>query len=143
MQLKIRKTDENVELNEFIEAKRAVEDAQRRLELAQQSLVEKMTREQRKTFIKEDGGKVYRATYVQAVRTVVNEEGLKKAIGAVKFRKVSKQVLDKKLLEKAMETGAVDPVLVGQYVTEVPNRPSIRLSEGTASDERSDTEAAE
>ncbi len=140
MQLKIRKSDVNVELDEFIEAKQAMEDAQRRLELAQQNLVERMTREQRKTFVKTTDGKVYRATYVQAIRTQVNEEGLKKAIGAVRFRKVSKQVLDKRLLEEALEAGTIDPVVVGQFVTEVPNRPSIRLSEGKLiDDERSDT----
>lgn len=125
------------EMTEYIEARRAVAEAKSRMEHATKNLVEKMTREQRKSFALTDGGKTFKATYVQNTQIKVNEQGLKKALGAVAFRKVCKQVLDRKALEEAMSTGTVDPVVVGQYVTEEHSAPFIRFTEGTASDESS------
>lgn len=139
MQLKIKRSEE--ELSEYIDAKHALTEATNRLKLAEQRLIEKMTREERKSYSAKLGGKTYRATFVQNMRTVIDEPGLKKAMGAVAFRKVTKQVIDRKKLEAAMESGTADPLIVGQYVKEEPSSPFVRFTEGAATDEHDSSSA--
>ena len=62
----------------------------------------------------------------------INEEGLKKAMGARAFNKLTKApVLDKKKLEEAIVFGDVDPVLVAQYSETKLTSPYIQFSEPT------------
>src|SRR5690242_7457202 len=119
MKLNIKRDDS--ELTDYLEARRAADEATARLKAAQKALIQKMTREQRKSYEHLDGAKKYKVTYVQNVRNVIDEPGLKKAMGAVAFRKVCKQVIDRKLLEGALEEGTADPMVVGQFVKEVPS----------------------
>jgi len=133
MKLNIRR--ESDELTDYIEARRAHDEATARLNAAKKALVAKMTRDQQKSFSRRDGGKQYKVTFVQSMRTVIDEPGLKKAMGAVAFRKVCKQVIDRKTLEEAMDQGTVDPMVVGQFVKEVPSEPFLKFTEGQASDE--------
>lgn len=135
MKLNITRSSEDNELTEYLEARRAHDTATARLKAAQKTLIQKMTREQRKSLTTQDGGKQYRVTYVQNMRNNIDESGLKKALGAVAFRKVCKQVIDRKVLEQAMEDGSVDPMVVGQYVTTLPSEPFLKFTEGQASDE--------
>jgi hypothetical protein len=61
-----------------------------------------------------------------------NEAGLKKALGARAFNKLTKPaVLDKKKLEDAIVAGTVDPILVSQYAETKLTSPYIQFSEPT------------
>lgn len=120
---------------EYAVAKAAVEEATARLKLATAALAEQMAASQTKTFTHRDGGKIRRFTYVQNTTSVLDEEGLKKALGAPVFSTLTVAKLDKKKLEAAMDRGTVDPVIVGQYVTEKASAPFIRFTESEAEDE--------
>src|SRR6476469_2835231 len=134
MKLQIAKNT-NEELERFVEAQRRLAEAQQAYDEIKDRLIEKMTREQRKSYTLDDGGKRYKVTYVQSMRTQIDEAGLKKAMGAVPFRKICKQVIDRKALEQALDAQTVDPAIVGQYVKEVPSAPFIRFTEGAVPDE--------
>lgn len=67
-------------------------------------------------------------TLVQAERTKINEDALKKALGAVKFRKLCKQVVDQSKVKEAINNGELDPVVLAQHSEVVLNRPSIRFT---------------
>ena len=135
MHLKIVQTTTDAEVDEYLEAKRIATEANRRLELATQALTEKMEREQRKTYTVRDGGKYRKVTYVQNTTTVVNEDGLKKEIGARAFNKLTTAKLDRKKLETALTDGTIDPFTVGKHTEEKPSKAFIRYTEGVADDE--------
>lgn len=97
-------------------------------------LTEVMIEDQIKTHEVQDGGKVYRATFLQATTPVIDEEGLEKELGVETYEKFTKRVLDRKALEEGMENGEVDPFAVGKHVTERKNRPSVRFSIRAADD---------
>ena len=105
------------------------------MEQAQEELTRYMQANQRKTLTSEDGGKTYRVTFVQSVTTKVNEDGLKKAIGAPAWNKLTTAKLDRKKLSAAMDSGELDPYIVGQHVTETPSKPFIRFTEGAKEDD--------
>lgn len=67
-------------------------------------------------------GLVFSATYTQRSTTQINEQGLRKALGARVFDKYTIKKLDRKAMEKAMEEGVVDPTTVAQYVEQVPGK---------------------
>lgn len=56
----------------------------------------------------------YKITKRFSERVVVNESGLKKALGAVKFNKLTDRKLNRAKLNAAVAAGEVDPVLVAQ-----------------------------
>lgn len=118
-------------VKEYAEVTATIENQQRVLDEIKAELLLKMEEEQIKTHEVQDGGKVYRATYVQATRTEIDEQGLSQVIDLMPYSKV---VLDKKALESAMETGDADPFVVGQYVTERKVKPSVRFSIRAAED---------
>ena len=121
------RTDEDL-LRRYAEARRAEEEAHNSRLLVEEELMASMVKDQRKSTEVEDGGKRYRVTYVQGETSSVNEDGLRKALGAVTFRKYTVQRLDKKKLEDAMDSGDLDPVLVGQFVTVKPSKPFLRFT---------------
>lgn len=134
MQLKITKSTSVDEVDEYLEAKRAATEASKRLELATAALTEKMERDHRKTYTVKDGGKVRKVTYVQNTTTVVNEDSFKKEIGARAFNKLTTAKLDRKKLEAALDTGEVDPIILGKHTETKPSKAFIRYTEGTADD---------
>ena len=73
----------------------------------------------------------YRATFVQTETYKINEAGLKKAVGAKVYNKLTKAVLDKKKLEAAVDAGQIDPVIVAQNSELTKGKPYIRISETT------------
>lgn len=93
-----------------------------------------MEAKQRKSVSKTEGDKKIQATYIKAERSSVNEDSLKKALGAARFKKYTKQVVDKAKLEAAMQTGELDPMQVGQHVTVSYTKPFLRLTIGKADD---------
>lgn len=122
-------------LEYYMEAKQALAEATAKMKAATKALTDQMAYDHEKTLTRRKGDKVFKFTYVQNKTTVLDEDGLKKALGAPKFNKLTTAHLDKKKLEAAMDLGTVDPVIVGQYVTEKPSAAFIRFTEGTATDD--------
>jgi hypothetical protein len=71
----------------------------------------------------------HRFTIVQAERVKINEDGLRKALGARAFNKLTIRKVDQKKVTEALTQGEIDPVVVSQYTEAVLNRPSIRITE--------------
>lgn len=71
----------------------------------------------------------HRATVVKSSTYVFDEKGLRKAVGARSYNKWTTAKLDRKKLEKAVEAGDLDPVVLASYATEKEGAPYIRLTE--------------
>ena len=127
--MRIARADNDPLVVEYLEAKSAVEGAQRRLDEASAALLSKMAFDHEKTreFRRHDG-RVWRLTYVQTHTPVIDEKGLRKALGARVFDKYTVKKLDKKLMERAMDVGEVDPVTVAKFVSEKPSKPYLRAT---------------
>jgi hypothetical protein len=98
-------------------------------EEAQAELVKALHDEGKKTCsATTDTGEKVKGTLVEGTRVIINEPSLKKALGAAKWAKVVKQVLDKERLEAAITMGEVDPNVVAQNSEELPNKPYVRVS---------------
>jgi len=69
------------------------------------------------------------ATVSSRMITKFNEEGLKKALGAVSYKRLCKLVIDRRKVEEAIEGEQLDPVVVAQFTTVTPSAPYIRLTE--------------
>lgn len=112
----------------------AADQATRSLNLMKDTLLRAMEEEQIKTHEVQDGGKVYRATYVQATTVALDEAGLREDLGDDLVDAYCKKVLDRSAIEVGMEEGLLDPFIVGKHVTERKNKPSVRFSARAAED---------
>lgn len=107
---------------EYIDARRAADQALQALNKAEQKLLGFMEHNQRKTYsVSEDGFK-FTATYTQRTNTQIDEKGLRKALTAKVFDRYTTRQLDRKALEKAMSDGEIDPTAVAPYVESVPGK---------------------
>ncbi len=106
-------------------AKQLAERAQADVEEARDMLVYELEKAGAKSHTYEG----HRATVVKTSSYAFNESGLKKALGARVFNKMTTAKLDKKKLEAAMEAGDVDPRIVATYATEREGAAHIRLTE--------------
>ena len=67
-------------------------------------------------------------TMVASERTVIDEDGLKKGMGAKAWNKFTIRKLDRSKLERAISDGSVDPVLVARHSVVKRDTPHIRIS---------------
>lgn len=74
-------------------------------------------------------GMAKQVTYVQTKSYEVDEKGLRKALTAKVFDKYTVKKLERAKLEKAIDDGEVDPMVVARFVAEKPNKPYLRYSE--------------
>jgi len=118
----------------FAELQAKADEAARAANDVKKVLAEALEQDQIKTHEVQDGGKIYRATFLQAVVPIIDETGLEKELGSDVYDRYTKKVLDKKALERAMESNEVDPVKVGKHVTERRNAPSVRFTVRAADD---------
>lgn len=116
-------------VSEFLAARAARDKAQATLDEVQDRLIKQMERDQRKSFRWTSDGVRRAISYVQATTTVIDEKGLRKALGAKVFDKYTVRKLDRKAMEVAMDDGTIDPVTVSRFVTLKPNRPHLSLTE--------------
>lgn len=79
--------------------------------------------------------KAYKATLVQGTTVKYNEPGLKKALGAQVWRKVTKQVLDKKKLEDLVQEGEIDVHVIAENSVVNDNKPYVRVTPVTEDDD--------
>jgi hypothetical protein len=85
--------------------------AEERYRAAQQKLVDHLERQRRKSVMVNNK----KFTVVIAERTVIDEDGLKKDIGAVAWKRFTIPKLDRRLLERAIADGSLDPVVVAKH----------------------------
>ncbi len=85
---------------------------------------------QKSAAVVDDDGLTYKATYVQRERDVFHENAFRAEVGEEVFNRYTVRKVDKKLIEQAMDTGELDPLLVGKFVTTMKDAPYLRLSKG-------------
>lgn len=121
-----------MQINELVAewqiAKEAKEIAEERFDKIQNELSQYMLVNEIKSDLVSVSGKDYKVTVVAAESARVDSEGLKKAMGAVAFRKVCKQRVDNKLLEKAIADGVVSAEVASKFVTIQQNTPYARVT---------------
>ena len=113
-----------------VHLKQDAEQAEALFREAQDELVSLMEKLDDRTVVVEDEltGKTYSGTLVQSEVLEIDEAGLKKALGAKLWAKVTKQVLDKKKLEACVTTGDISPVIVAANSVEKARRPYVRFT---------------
>lgn len=110
-------------------AKQELALAESYLERATENLAEAMIVAQAKTVSYDDEeGVEWRATIVQTERVVIDGDQLRKHIGAVKYRRLCRQVVDNKLVEAAIRASTIDQDIVIQCSDIRLNKASIRLT---------------
>jgi hypothetical protein len=102
---------------------------------AEAELVSILEAQEVKSTSSEWDGVKYTTTSTSRTNTKFDELGLKKALGARQFNKLTIAKLDKTKLEQAIEAGEVDPAIVAQHTEITPGAPTIRLTKKAASDE--------
>lgn len=132
----IRTAQADTELVEAIrETRRAkveLEKAEARFKEQQASLIKIIEATGEDHVVVADDGREVQARIRSNELLKFNEAGLKKALGARAFNKLTKPAqLDRKKLEEAIVAGEVDPVLVAQYSETKLTSPYIQFSEPT------------
>lgn len=89
----------------------------------------------------EDGTSI-KGTLVKAERVIIKEDDLKANIGSAKWKKVTREVLDKAKLEAAVAMGIVDADDVAAASEIVQNKPFVKVT-GRIKDEAALTSEAE
>lgn len=102
--------------------------AQTAVELQQEKVIDLLRLEGQKSRTATTRLGRFRATVVQGQTVKYNEAGLKKALGADLWKKVTKQVLDKALLEDKVSTGDIDIHVVAEHTTVKDNKPYVRIT---------------
>lgn len=71
----------------------------------------------------------FQATYVRSEKINVNEDGLRKHLGAKVFKSVADLKLNRKKLEAALEEGEIKHEDVSPYVSSTHGAPYVRYTE--------------
>jgi hypothetical protein len=100
------------------------DEADRKYREVQSMLVAYLTDRKQKTA----AVRGHKFTLVAAERTVIDEDGLKKGLGAKAWNKFTIKKLDRSKLEAALNDGSVDPVLVARHSVVKKDTPHIRIS---------------
>lgn len=79
------------------------------------------------TFVTEEGHAV-KVTKVAGSSIVMDEERLRKSVGATIWNKITSRNLDKKLLEKAVSEGTVTAGTLAEVSTEKPIKPYLKVT---------------
>lgn len=121
--MKIKKSDDLSEVKKLVRELAIARDnkdhAEKTIKMYQQDLVAWFKSKGRKTLKTENyNGATIQATYVSTTRIDIDEDKLKKALGAKTFKKVTKCVIDKSKLEELIAEGEIDPNVVAQCSTE-------------------------
>jgi len=119
---------DNPLVDDYLEARRERDRAVARYEEASARLIKQMEADQRKSFRWQADGHAQTLTYVQNRTTVVDEPGLRKALTAKVFDRYTKRVMDRKLMEAALDAGDVDYKVFAKYAQIKPSKPFLKYS---------------
>lgn len=108
--------------------KRERDDIDAQIKDLQSDIIDALDNKGEKSLVVDLDDRAIRATKVQSVRTVIDENTLKKSLGEKVWMKVSTRILDKKKLEAYIATGEVDPMIVAECSTETPSSPYIKIT---------------
>ena len=133
--MRINRTQKSDLVAQVIEARKAKDEAENRYAYLAKQLMDEMEANQQKSVSHTDGGKKYSLTYSSREITTLDEAGLKKELGAVAFNKLCKKVLDRPKVEKMLDEGQLDPMVVGKYAQTKRSAPYLRFSEKGEPDE--------
>lgn len=96
---------------------------------AESRLIESMHKAgQKTTSVSLPSGDTVKGTLVEPQTVVIDEDRLKKALGAKQWAKVTKTVLDKVKLEAAVALGDIDTPTIASVSTIKDIKPSVRVS---------------
>lgn len=110
-------------------ARSKMEHYQDQLSRQQKVLTDYMEANQRKTLRVSDGeGFVVQATYKQQTSVKIDEDGLRKKMGAPNFDKYTVKKLDRKKLEAALDDSEALRLVVAPYVTVSKSAPFIQMT---------------
>lgn len=102
-------------LREFAEIREKRKEFKKEETWRQQDIVSFMKDAGRSTITTDyDGAQEVRGTLVTRSRITINEEKLKKELGAKQFNKLTERVLDEDKLEEAIKNDEVDPNIVAK-----------------------------
>lgn len=116
-------------VGKFWAAKQVADEVARELDAAKVELIAAMDDAGLDKLTAEVDGHYVGATKVVGTRIVIDETKLKKTIGAPKWKKVTKEVLDKELLEAHVTTGDIDANEVAMCSEEHENKPYVRVND--------------
>jgi len=122
-------------LGEYVRARQAADQANEQVKKAEAQLIAILEEQELKSTSGEIDGVKYTSTSTSRTSTTFDEGGLKKALGARQFNKLTVAKLDRQKLEEAIQADQVDPAVVAQYTKITPGAMSIRLTKKAASDE--------
>lgn len=117
-------------VNEAYEAKQELELAESKFQYHQSKLIEELSIKGLDSISVQDGSEAMtiQAKIVKATRIIFDEPKLKKLLGADKWKKVTKLVLDKTLLEDQVARGEVSTELIATCTEEKPNKPYVKFT---------------
>lgn len=115
-------------LESYIERRIMRDMAERAFRQSEEKLVAWMEEHRRKSVRLDDGEHIFSATYKQATRTEINEQGLRKALGAPTYDKYTVRALDKKALDKAITDGEISSMTVAPFVTRTTGNPYLQYT---------------
>lgn len=136
--MEIRERSDEIELllEEYRAAKFSAETANEHLSDVTKRLSRALEDSKRKNYEVRRDGRYHRVTYVAAERTIIDEKGLRKELGARQFAKITKVSVDRSKLEDLIAQGEVAPEVVGKHIEVKKNNPSIRYSTGEVKEEK-------
>lgn len=117
--------DKLVRLLEIKQKRAALDEEYSTLENEVIALMDKIGE---KTATVSDESGALTGTVVRGSTLQINEDGLRKALGAKLWAKVTKRVIDKKKLEAFTVTGEISPMVVAAHSEEKQSKPYVRLS---------------
>lgn len=109
-------------------AKAVRDEADEMVTAITEDLVAAMKKEGTTTLKCRDDKDAITGTLVEATRVLIDEDRLKKNLGARMWDRVTKKVLDKPKLEDAIARGDVDPNVVAQCSEVKANRPYVKVT---------------
>lgn len=114
----------------YVEAKQEADAAGLAAELAKADAIKKMTAAGATSLSIELDDERVKGTIVRGERVVIDELKLRKSIGSAQWKKVTKEVLDKKKLEAETAIGNIDANKIAMASEVYENAPFIKITFG-------------
>lgn len=115
-------------VRELAEAKRIIAEQNELVKQHSATVLDFLDSTEQKVVTVTHGKETITATRVQAEKVEIDDENLRKKIGAGKFDKISKRVVDSGLLGEAIKSGSVSEVDVASVSTIKPGTPYVKVT---------------
>jgi hypothetical protein len=115
-------------VREYADAQTVAKAAQEKVDALKADLLAALGEEGGKAKVSLPDGHSISASIVQGSSVRIDEDRLRKAVGAVVWGKITTRVLDKRKLDAFIASGEVKPVTVAKVSEEVPTAPYPRIT---------------